>query len=73
MAMLTTAFLELQVFLAMLAQSMDSHPAILACDLLASVAQYVVLILGFLCGKNYRYFVVDLCALIAHRYIQIYL
>jgi hypothetical protein len=30
------------------------------------VAQYEVLILGFLCGKNYWYYVVDLCALIAH-------
>jgi hypothetical protein len=33
------------------------------------VAQYEVLILGFLCGKYFWYSVVDLCALIAHRYI----
>jgi hypothetical protein len=37
------------------------------------VAQYEVLILGFLCGKNYWYYVVDLCALIAHSYIEIFL
>jgi hypothetical protein len=64
---LYTILSELQlVILTMLAHCFVNHTVILAYDLLAAD-------LRFLCGKNYWYFVVDLCALISHRYIQMFL